>query len=93
MTAATQLLVTNCKGTLIGYKVDSVAEIIEIEESQIRPVPPIVKCDETSYAKGVAERKGQLVVLLDIENILNEQEREAVKEFSEATNASDKQEA
>lgn len=89
-TAATQLLVTNCMGTLIGYKVDSVVEIIELDESLIRPVPPIVRSEETSYAKGVAERKGQLVVLLDIERILSEQEREAVKEFAEATNA-DKQ--
>ncbi|MDE7210220.1 MAG: chemotaxis protein CheW [Lachnospiraceae bacterium] len=91
MTAATQLLVTNCKGVLIGYKVDSVVEILEMDESQIRKIPPIVKCDETSYAKGVVESKGQLVVLLDIENILSEQEREAVKEFSEATNHSDEQ--
>lgn len=88
-TAATQLLVTNCKGVLIGYKVDSVAEIIEIDENQIRPVPPIVKCEETSYAKGVAERKGQLVVLLDIENILSEQERKAAQEFVEETSKLD----
>ena len=30
-TATTQLLVTNCRGTLVGYKVDSVSEIIEID--------------------------------------------------------------
>ncbi|MDE6874823.1 MAG: chemotaxis protein CheW [Lachnospiraceae bacterium] len=90
-TAATQLLVTNCMGTLIGYKVDSVVEIIEIDENLIRPVPPIVRNEETSYAKGIAERKGQLVVLLDIERILSDQEREAVKEFAEATNNSDQQ--
>ncbi|MDE7327204.1 MAG: chemotaxis protein CheW [Lachnospiraceae bacterium] len=82
-TAATQLLVTNCRGILVGYKVDSVSEIIEIDESLIRPMPPIVKTMETSYAKGVTEKKGQLIVLLDIENILNEQEREAVREFAE----------
>ncbi len=82
-TATTQLLVTNCRGTLVGYKVDSVSEIIEIDESLIRPIPPIVKSEETGYARGVAEKKGQLVVLLDIENILNEQERRAVKEFAE----------
>ena len=92
MTAATQLLVTNCRGVLVGYKVDSVTEIVELEENQIRPIPVIVRSEETSYAKGVAERKGQLVVILDIENILNEQEREAVKEFAESANDSEEQE-
>lgn len=82
-TAATQLLVTNCRGVLVGYKVDSVSEILEIDEELIRPVPPIVKSPETDYAKGVAETKGQLIVLLDIGNILNEQERKAVKQFAE----------
>lgn len=83
-TAATQLLVTNCRGVLIGYKVDSVSEIVEFDEALIRPVPVIVKNEDTSYAKGIAEKKGQLIVLLDIENILNERERKAVREFAEA---------
>lgn len=85
-TAATQLLITNCRGTLIGYKVDSVVEIIEIEENLVQAAPPIIRSAETSYIKGITERKGQLVILLDIENILSEQEREAVKEFAEASN-------
>jgi purine-binding chemotaxis protein CheW len=82
-TAATQLLVTNCRGVLVGYKVDSVSEIVEMDDAFIRPMPVIVKTPETNYAKGVAEKKGQLIVLLDIGNILSEQEREAVKEFAE----------
>lgn len=83
-TTATQLLVTNCRGTLIGYKVDSVSEIVEFDETLIQPIPAIVRSEDTSYARGVAERKGQLIVLLDIENILNERERKAAKEFAEA---------
>ena len=79
----TQLLVTKCNDVQVGYKVDSVSGIIEIDEQSICAMPVIVKTKETSYAMGVANQKNRLVVLLDIPHILSEQEAEAVKEFAE----------
>ena len=79
----TQLLITRCKDILVGYKVDSVSEIIELEDNEVQPVPTIVRCAETRYALGVTNKKSRMVVLLDLENILNEQEAEAVKDFAE----------
>ncbi len=79
----TQLLITRCNDILIGYKVDSVSEILEFPDSEIKKIPEIVRCADTRYALGVANRKERLIVLLDIVNILNEQEAAAVKDFAE----------
>lgn len=79
----TQLLITRCNDILVGYKVDSVSEILEFPDSEIKKIPEIVRCADTRYALGVANRKERLIVLLDIVNILNEQEAAAVKDFAE----------
>ena len=83
MNEKTQLLITRCNDILVGYKVDSVSEILEFPDSEIKKIPEIVRCADTRYALGVANRKERLIVLLDIVNILNEQEAAAVKDFAE----------
>lgn len=81
-TDKTQLLVTKTDGVLVGFKVDSVSEILELSEDEIRELPVIVKTEETRYAGGVAHKKDRMVVLLDNEKILSEQESEMVKKVS-----------
>ena len=79
----TQLLVTRCNDMLIGYKVDAVAEILELEENEVKPVPVIVKNDDTRYAGGIGSKNGRMFVMVDVKNILVEQESAAVREFAE----------
>ncbi len=82
-TESTQLLITRADGTAIGYKVDSVSEIMEVEESEVQGIPIIVKNVDTRYALGVANKKNRMIVLLDNANILSEQESEMVRRVSE----------
>ena len=78
----TQLLITRTADTAIGYKVDSVSEIMEVADSEFQGIPVIVKNEDTGYALGVANKKNRMIVLLDNANILNAQENEAVKRVS-----------
>lgn len=75
----TQLLVAKCNDMLIGYKVDAVSEIVEIENQDIHDVPVIVRSEETRYAGAVGKKKDGMFVLIDIDNLLTEQEKEAAK--------------
>ena len=82
-TDKTQLLITKTKdGAMVGFKVDSVSEIIEFSREELHEVPVIVKSEDTSYAARVAKKGEQLVVLLDNEKILSERESEIGKKVS-----------
>ena len=81
-TEKTQLLITRIDGVAIGYKVDSVSEIIEVSDAEQQDIPVIVKNADTRYALGVANKKDRMIVLLDNANILSEQESEVVKQVS-----------
>ena len=81
--AATQLLITKCKDITVGYKVDSVSEIIDVSDAEFHETPIIVKGEQTRYVAGVANKKDRLIVLLDSENILSEMESESVKRVVE----------
>lgn len=84
-TETTQLIVARCAGMLVGFKVDAVDQIEEFSDDHLHPMPVIVKNDDTKYAGQVANYKKGMVVLIDIENLLTEQEKKAVKDFAEAT--------
>ena len=81
-TDKTQLLITKTNGNLVGFKVDSVSEIIEFSEEEIHDIPVIVKNEETSYAACVAKKGEHLVLLLDNEKILSKNENEVLKKVS-----------
>ncbi len=76
--AESQLIVTRTKNMLVGFQVDSVREIVEIQGKQISEVPVIVKSEKTAYAKAVANINGRMVILLDHEGILNAVEQHSI---------------
>lgn len=78
-----QLIVTKSQGIMIGFKVDSVHEILEITADQLSAVPVIVKNDKTTYAKAVANINGRMAIILDHEGILNSSEQESIAKLLE----------
>lgn len=82
--SAAQLIVTKSNGMMVGFKVDSVHEIIEIAASQLSEVPAIVKSKATKYAKSVANIDGRMAILLDHDGMLNSEEHDAVSKILES---------
>lgn len=74
----TQLIITKFQNMLVGFKVDSVSEILEIKDSEIKELPVIVKTEQTNYAKCVANKQGSMIILINHEGILSEEEKEVV---------------
>lgn len=82
-----QLIITKTKGMMVGFKVDSVHEILEISSKQLSEVPAIVKSESTRYAKTVANIDGRMAILLDHDGILNSVEQESISMLLEKQNA------
>lgn len=70
----TQLIVTRTNNMAIGFKVDAVQEISEIDSEELHDMPVIVKDDRTKYAKCVSTKSGRLIILIDHDGVITEEE-------------------
>ncbi len=77
--ADTRYIITTSNGIKMAYEVDKVTEITMIEENQISEVPVILKAEDTSYVKAVANIGGRLVIVLNNDGILTEEEQNKIK--------------
>lgn len=77
--ANTRYLVTNVNGIDIAFEVDHVKGIIDIESSNIFDVPQVIKCNNTSYIKSIANTCDGLILLLDSNLLLDNKEMKALQ--------------
>lgn len=59
---------------LIGIVVDSVSEVLNIQETEIEDAPAFGTRLETSYIMGIAKTENGVKILLNIDRVLNEKE-------------------
>ncbi|WP_441003479.1 chemotaxis protein CheW [Pseudocolwellia agarivorans] len=61
---------------IIGILVDSVAEVISLQASDVDIAPNVGNDETAKFIDGVSNKGGELLILLDAEKILNEDEWE-----------------
>lgn len=66
----TRIVVVEVKGNTIGFIVDSVHEVLRIDRSIVEPAPQMGTSIDSSYVAGVAKLEGELLILLELENLL-----------------------
>jgi purine-binding chemotaxis protein CheW len=77
----TRIIVMDMDNELMGFVVDSVAEVIRIAVNEIQPPPPIVTGGiDQECLSGVIHHAERLLVLLDLEKMFSPDER---KTFSD----------
>jgi purine-binding chemotaxis protein CheW len=81
----TKIIVTYTNDMKIGFVVDSVAEIVHIDEEVIEEAPKIVAGISRQYIKSVAKLEDRMVILLDIDKIVSEEEQAQLGQVVEAT--------
>ena len=73
----TVVIILNLEGHDLGIVVDSVSDVIVLNEGQISDLPSLVSTVNTAFIKGVATIDDQMLVLLDIEKLVSKEELEA----------------
>jgi len=66
----TRIVVVEVKGNTIGFIVDSVHEVMRIDQSIVEPAPHFGTSIDSSYVAGVAKLEQDLLTLLNLENLL-----------------------
>jgi purine-binding chemotaxis protein CheW len=78
----TRIIVMDMDNELMGFIVDSVAEVVRIAISEIQPPPPIVTSGiDQECISGVIDHADRLLVLLNLEKMFSSQERQSIAEM------------
>ncbi len=69
--SATRIIVMELQQKILGFMVDSVSEVLRMDERIIEEAPPIVSGGiNGEYITGVARLEGRLLIILDLEKLL-----------------------
>jgi purine-binding chemotaxis protein CheW len=71
----TKIIVTIVNDMKIGFVVDSVMEILHIEDENVEDAPQIVTGISHKYIKSVAKLDDRMIILVDISLIVSDEEK------------------
>lgn len=70
-----RVIVVEVEDNVIGMLVDSVAEVVYLHQSEIEPSPTVSNDESSYYIQGVCSRGEQLLILVDINKLLDKEDR------------------
>lgn len=71
---ASRIVIIESEQQVVGILVDSVAEVVELHQSEIDSAPNVGNEESSRYIQGVASRKDNLLIVVDLNNLLTEDE-------------------
>lgn len=74
----TRIIVIEIDMIIVGFVVDSVSEVLRIPASSVQPPPPVVAGLDSDYIHGVGKLDDRLLILLDLDSLLDNEEKEAL---------------
>lgn len=74
----TRIIVINLNDRQVGFLVDEASQTIRLDDSNIDPTPDIVAGVERRYITGVGKLDNRLIILIDLEKVLTEEEKEKI---------------
>lgn len=80
-TNSSRIIIVDVGGNTIGMIVDAVSEVLRVSLGSIEPPPPMIHGIDAAYLKGIAVLDSRLVILLNLEKILCEHERNELQGF------------
>jgi len=79
----TRIVVVDISGSIIGFIVDEVNEVLRIEKDIIENPPELVSRVESDFITSVAKLEDRIIILLDLDHLLKKDEQEKLEEISE----------
>ena len=70
----TVIIIVQVEDKMVGLTVDSVADVVYLEEEETQGTADIATNIDTQFVQGVANIKSDMVILLDVDHLLSEQE-------------------
>ncbi len=75
LTGDARSVVVEVEGHTIGIIVDEVSEVLRLQAENIEPPPAVIGGITAEYLTGVGKLENRLLILLDMDKILDDQEK------------------
>lgn len=72
----TRIIVININDRNVGFVVDEASQVLRIKDDEIDAAPEIIAGVERQYITGVGKVGEKIIILLDLEKILTDEEKE-----------------
>jgi purine-binding chemotaxis protein CheW len=79
----TVVIILNVANRIIGIVVDGVSDVLPLGPGDIRPAPEFGSSVATSFIRGLASVQGQLMILVDIEELISSPDMALVEPVAE----------
>jgi len=79
----TRIVVVEVSGTVLGFIVDSVSEVLRIPMNTVEPPPRLGKV-EREYVSGVGKLDNRLLILLDVDRLMSDSEEATCTQIAQA---------
>jgi purine-binding chemotaxis protein CheW len=78
--SSTRIIIMDVAGTLTGFIVDSVSEVIRVHSSEIQPPPPVAMSGGVNqeFITGVINHVERLLIIMDVDRMFMGGELEAI---------------
>ncbi|WP_196772870.1 chemotaxis protein CheW [Pseudodesulfovibrio alkaliphilus] len=74
----TRIIVIEIDMIIVGFVVDAVSEVLRLPANAVQPPPPVVAGMDADYIDGVGKLDERLLILLDLNSLLDSDEKEAL---------------
>ena len=71
---SSRIVIIESEQQVVGILVDSVAEVVELRQSEIDTAPSIGSEESSRYIQGVASRDKDLLIVVDLNKLLSDEE-------------------
>ena len=71
---STRIVIVESDENVVGMLVDSVAEVVDLNASEIESAPNVGAEDGSTYIKGVTSINGELLILVDLNRMVAEED-------------------
>lgn len=82
-TSFTVVVVVNVRNRVMGFLVDAVSDVLDLNAKDIQPPPQLGNTVDISFVAGIGNSNDHLVTLLDIDRVLTDDEVKAVADIHE----------
>ncbi len=78
---STRIVIIESDKLVVGILVDSVAEVVEMRQSQIESAPNVGNEESSKYIQGVYSKEDDLLILVDLNKLLSDEEWDGIAMF------------
>lgn len=72
-----KIIVSNVKGTEMGFIVDGTSQVLKLDDENIDPLPILLRSND-EYIKGIGKYDNELIILIDFNEIISSEEQKLI---------------